>query len=222
MRWKSTPISLRTLRSISRLLLKLSFWLRKSRPKSELLDVNIIGVVGAIVVWLFINIASRASWDLKYALWQFSIDKPPATLIECLICPVLSAILQGKHCMKKMVMERLWKSKLQIKLTDKFHTTVQLCIFQFLDATYNIYLIRISLLTLLISTLLNRGRHLGKSISNPVFPRTWWSDKYQSLIWESPWSSMWRQSQRREEGLLLPSTSSRDLPKTIIWGLSCF
>ena len=40
--------------------------------------------------------------------------------------------------MKKMVMERLWKSKL-IKLTDKFHITVQLCIFQFLDATYNIF-----------------------------------------------------------------------------------
>ena len=36
----------------------------------------------------------------EIALWQFSIDKPPATLVECLICPVLSAILQGKHCTK--------------------------------------------------------------------------------------------------------------------------
>ena len=82
---------------MSRLLLELSFWLSRSNPKSELLVVIIIAVVGAIVVWLFNNIASRASWMLSRKMGSIIIDQAPVRLNVCPVYPVLSAIQQDRH-----------------------------------------------------------------------------------------------------------------------------
>ena len=89
---------------MSRLLLELSFWLSRSNPKSELLVVIIIAVVGAIVVWLFNNIASRASWMFSRKIGSIPkrpfpniIDQAPVRLNVCPVYPVLSAIQQDRH-----------------------------------------------------------------------------------------------------------------------------
>ena len=89
---------------MSRLLLELSFWLSRSNPKSELLVVIIMAVVGAIVVWLFNNIASRASWMFSRKMGSIpkrpfpnTIDQAPVRLNVCPVYPVLSAIQQDRH-----------------------------------------------------------------------------------------------------------------------------
>lgn len=100
----STPISLRTLRSMSRLLLKLSFWLSRSKPKSGLLVVIIIVVVGAIVVWLFNRAASRASWVVSRVVSQnqyfkiFTCKAKRVSSLSSSINHIAGQTLQEKAC----------------------------------------------------------------------------------------------------------------------------
>ena len=149
---------------MSRLLLELSFWLSRSNPKSELLVVIIIAVVGAIVVWLFNNIASRASWMFSRKMGSIPkrpfpniIDQAPVRLNVCPVYPVLSAIQQDRHWgTKRFCYRNQCKLNLQTMISNMVTSILSVR----------------DLFFMCFSTLQDRGRHWGKNTSNLVFPGT--------------------------------------------------